>query len=539
MASVSRPQTVADVLVRRLGEHGVQHVFGYPGGQTTPIYDALARTPGIRHVLARDEQAAAFMADGYARATGKPGVCLAVCGPGVLNAATPLATAFTDSIPILLLSGQVPSKGLGLCSGYYHENDQLSLCATITKWRTRIASAPNLIPELDRAFTTMREGRPGPVFVETPLDVLRADFKGNPTAAVPPTPTPRTPSTKEVAALVKLVGGWRQPLLIVGGGAIIADAAPLVVQLAERLGAPVFHSLSGKSAVPTDHPLNAGLPWSRATSDLTNMEQFMSPLFAQADGLLAIGCRFSQATTGSWCMPLPAALAQIDVDGEEIGRHYPVTLGIQADAKAAVQLLLSALPGASRLPWTAPCRPSISARLLGLDLIEGLRRGLPRDAIIAGDITRLTYQMLAEFPIYSPRTFLHPAGYVSMGYGLPAALGAKAAFPERVVATVVGDGCFMMSGLELATAVQEKLPVIVILINDGSLTLIKAIQQRRYESRFIGVDLRNPDFETYARAFGVRHWKIDSDSSLEIALREAVASSAPALIEVQGQDEAG
>src|SRR5208282_5883698 len=162
------------------------------------------------------------------------------------------------------------------------------------------------------------------------------------------------------------------------------------------------------------------------------------------------------------------------------------------------------------------------------------RRVLPREAIVVADITRLSYILLAEFPAYRARTFLHPAGYVAMGYGIPAALGAQAAFPERPVVAVVGDGCFLMSGMELATAVQERLPVVVILINDGSLTLIKAIQQRRYESRFIGVDLRNPDFETYARAFGVRHWKIDSDSSLEIALREAVASSAPALIEVQG-----
>src|SRR5260370_14800457 len=168
---MDHPQTVADALVRRLRDHGVRHIFGYPGGQITPIYDALYRDPAIRHILARDEQAAAFMADGYARASGRPGVCLAVCGPGVLNAATPLATAFTDSIPVLLLSGQLPTAAHGLRSGYYHENDQQSACSTFTKWRARVESPELLATELDRAFAALTDGRPGPVLFEVPLDV--------------------------------------------------------------------------------------------------------------------------------------------------------------------------------------------------------------------------------------------------------------------------------------------------------------------------------------------------------------------------------
>jgi thiamine pyrophosphate-dependent acetolactate synthase large subunit-like protein len=535
MSQVNQPRSVADALVRRLLEHGVRHMFGYPGGQITPLYDAIAREPAMRHVLARDEQAAAFMADGYARATGKPGVCLAVCGPGVLNAATPLATAYTDSVPVLLLSGQVPSAGCGLRSGYYHENDQLSVCATITKWCTRIRDNQSLVPELDKAFAALTQRRPGPVFVEVPVDVLRAESAGFAAGPIPAAPRPLAPQPRDIEALARLASAWRKPLLFVGGGVITAEAGSLAVQVAERLGAPVFHSLSGKCAIPSDHPLAAGLPWSQATSDLTNMQQFMSPLLAQADGMLAIGCRFSQATTGSWCMPVPPALAQIDVDPEELGRHYPVALGIEADAREALRSLLELLPAEPRKPWSLPGRPRESTRLLGLDLIGGLRRSLPRDTIIAGDITRLTYQMLGEFPVYEPRTFLHPAGYVSMGYGLPAALGAKAAYPERTVAVVAGDGCFMMSGMELATAMQEKLPIIVVLINDGSLTLIKAIQQRRYEGRYIGVDLLNPDFGLLARAFGVRSWKVTSDATLDAAVREAVATGETALIEVQGQ----
>jgi acetolactate synthase-1/2/3 large subunit len=326
---------------------------------------------------------------------------------------------------------------------------------------------------------------------------------------------------------------WRKPLLLVGGGAIAAGAGALLVRLAEQLGAPVFHTFMGKSAFPDDHSLAAGLPWSQATSDLTNMEEFMSPLFAQADGLLAIGCRFTQSCTGSWALRPPAALAQIDIDPAEIGRHYPVTLGITADASATLRALLDRLPAAPRPAWTSLARPPSTHGPAGFDLLGVLRRSLPRDAVIVGDITRYTYLMLAGFPVYQPRTFLHPAGSVAMGYGIPAALGAKVAFPERTVATMVGDGCFLMSGMELATAVQEQIPLLIILINDGSLTLIKQIQHRRYGDRFLGVDLRNPNFNQFAAAFGMRCWTVDARESFETALREAQASGEPALIEVR------
>jgi len=254
------------------------------------------------------------------------------------------------------------------------------------------------------------------------------------------------------------------------------------------------------------------------------MASFFSPLLPEADGLLAIGCRFTQLTTGTWSMPLPPALAQIDIDAEEIGRHYPVTVGLHADARMALRALLDVVPASPRSPWAVDPRASAWEpwRLPGLDVLAALRRVLPEDAIIAADITRLGYILLADFPVSQPRTLLHPAGYVSMGYGLPAALGAKAALPERTVVAVAGDGCFLMSGMELATAVQERLPVVLIVVNDGSLTLIKAIQQRRYESRFLGVDLQNPDFGVLAQAFGVRSWHVATDAAFETALREAV-----------------
>jgi acetolactate synthase-1/2/3 large subunit len=539
MPEPQAPRTGADALVRRLAEHGVRHVFGYPGGQLTPIYDALYRQGEVRHLLARHEQAAGFMADGYARATGRPGVCLAVCGPGVFNAATSLATSFTDSVPVLLLSGQVPRAGRGLRSGYYHENDQLSACAGMTKARALVEDVTALVPELDRAWTTLTEGRPGPVLFEVPLDVLRADLPAGAWPPLPPAPEPLEPRADDIDDLAAVVQAWRRPLLLAGGGVVSAGAESLLAALAGRLGAPVFHTAMGKSALPSDHPLAAGLPWHRATSDLTDMASFFSPLFAEADGLLAVGCRFTQLATGGWTLSLPPSLAQIDVDVAELGRHYATACAVHADARLALRALLAALPPEPRPPWAGPAAPRPPWRLPGADLVTPLRRALPRDAIVVGDITRLAYVMLAGFPIYQPRTFLHPAGFVAMGYGLPAALGAKAAHPDRTVAAVLGDGCFMMCGMELATAVQERLPVVVVVVNDGSLTLIKAIQQRRYEGRCLGVDLLNPDLGLLARAFGVRYQYAEDDAAFEAALREAVAAEEPALIEVRPADARG
>jgi acetolactate synthase-1/2/3 large subunit len=544
MGDPSTAVPAADLLVRRLRDHGVREVFGYPGGQLTPIYDALYRERSIRHFLARHEQAAAFMADGAARATGRPGVCLAVCGPGVFNTFTPLAAAHTDSIPVLVLSGQIPTAGRAPRSGYYHENNQLLASVPLTKARFRVEDAVELVPAIDRAWDALTTGRPGPVLFEVPLDVLRREVAPDSWPSLPAPTPPLAPSAPDLDALARLLAGWRRPLILAGGGVIAAGAEPLLARLATRLGAPVLHTAMGKCALPRSHPLAAGMPWHRATSDVSDMASFFSPLFAEADGLLAIGCRFTQMATGSWAVRLPSSLAQIDVDADEIGRHYRVTLGLHADAALALLGLLDRLPprigawsqttpqcgGAAppprREPWHLP----------GLDLVDPLRRVLPPDAIISADVTRLAYILMAELPLDHPRTFLHPAGAVAMGYGLPAALGAKAALPGRTVIAVVGDGGFQMSGMELATAVQERLPVVVVLVNDNCLTLIKATQQRRYGERYIAVDLHNPDFAMLARSFGAAYYRAPGEKTFEVMLREALEADRPAVIEVRPAD---
>jgi acetolactate synthase-1/2/3 large subunit len=263
------------------------------------------------------------------------------------------------------------------------------------------------------------------------------------------------------------------------------------------------------------------------------MAGLFSPLFEQADGLFAIGCRFSQLTTGSWSLKMPASLAHVDVDPAELGRHYPVTQGLACDARCALEALLAAMPAAPREHWAVIQPRDAGWRLPGVEVLEVVREVLPTDAILAVDVTRLGYVMMVDFPLQTTRTFLHPAGAVAMGYGLPAALGAKVAFPGRTVVAVMGDGGFQMSALELATAMQEDLPVVVLLVNDGCLTLIKTTQDIHYSQRHIAVDLRNPDFGALTRAFGARYWLAETDLALGPALREATSAGQTAVVELR------
>ena len=528
--SHSPNRSAADLLIQRLAQWGVRHLFGYPGGQLTPIYDALYRQSAIRHYLARHEQAAGFMADGFARATGQPGVCLAVCGPGVYNAATPLATAHTDSIPVLLISGQVPRAGRGLRSGYYHENEQAAACAAFTRAQIRVDEPAEVVAAVDRAWQQLTTGRPGPVLLEVPVDVLREEVAAT---EFPPCPvwSPAMPDSAALARLAELLSGWQRPLLLAGGGVVSSGAESALDTLARRLGAPVMHTANGKCALPASHPLAVGMPWSQVTSDISGMAEFFSPLLRQADGLLAIGCRFGQLCTGSWTMPLPPSLAHIDIDPEEIGRHYKPTVAVVADARLALEGLLERLPTTERTPWAN--RPTLPPwQLPGIDVLGPLERVLPADTILCADVTRVAYLAMNRLPLQHRRSFLHPAGAVSMGYGLPAALGARAAYPDRPIVVLVGDGGLQMSALELASSVQERLPVVIVLINDRCLTLIKATQERRYANRFIAVDLHNPDFGQLASAFGVGYHRVEREQELEAALRQALGQEQTTLIEV-------
>jgi thiamine pyrophosphate-dependent acetolactate synthase large subunit-like protein len=534
--------TGGQLIVECLARHGVEVVFGIPGAHTMAIYDALYRHPRIKHILTRHEQSAALMADGYARTTGRLGVCCVTTGPGVTNAATGLAVAHGDSIPVLLISSQVHSEAARKRRGLFHAMDQLALTKPITKWNGR-ADTPEQIPQLiAEAVSVLMSGRRGAGHLEVPLDVLQEEFEFDPSKIgikKPPGESPSANLRAEIQRSAQLLRRAERPLIFAGGGVVAAEACKELVELAELLQAPVLMSPMGKGAIPADHPLCGGVTFTWVTADLQNMEKSISPLAGMADAALALGFRFSQLATVNYTLPVPKSLVQIDVDAAEIGANYPATVGIVADAKIALRELCDLLKEdrPQRETWmTDSVRPPkrIDVGPASRPPVDwwDLREVLNRDAIVAADIARSGYALVGQFPVYEPRTFMHSASFIAMGHAFPAALGAKVAFPNRQVVSVSGDGCFLMTGQELATAVQHGINVVAIVINDRCLTGIAALQDTQYRGRRVAVDLVNPDFVSFAESFGALGLRVTKADEFKPALEKALHIDRPALIEI-------
>ncbi len=524
--------TGAQLLVDTLRAEGVDTVFGLIGSHVTAAYDALLGAPEIRTIDARHEQGAAYMADGYARATGRPGVCLVTAGPGATNTLTATATAFADSSPILVIAGQVPSDVLGLGKGVFHEcADQLGMFRSVTGWTGRPWRASE-IPGLVRdAFTTLRRARPRPAYLEIPCDLLEVTA---PRASLGPSESrsPRAPDVEVRKAVGMLRASWA-PALWAGGGVIRSGASQELRALAEALGAPVFVTCSGKGAIPADHPLAVDywLPAEPARS-----------LLKAADLVLGVGTRFTSMATTGWRVPLPRLL-QIDIDPGEIGKNYPVELGVVGDARTVLRQIREA---AAEEGWgDRPSRAAEVARVRrlveadaarrfpdSLRLLRDIRATLDREAIVVCDITTLATLGRRYFPVYEPNTFVCPLGFGTLGSAYPIALGAKAGRPDRQVVALCGDGGFLFNVQELATAVQSGLNVVVLLINDGGYGAIRDWQRRHASGRFTGVDLHTPDFVTLAQAFGAVGVRAKGVEDAGDLLRAALRESRPVLLEV-------
>ena len=525
--------TVAEYIVRFLGAQGLRVIFGMPGGHTLPLYDALARQRRVRHVLARNELGAALMADGFARASGAAGACLVTSGPGVTNALTGIGVAHGDSVPVLLLSSQVPSAGVGREGGYFHEMDQLAATAPLTKWNARANKAVDVPDVLAEAFRRLRTGRPRPVHVEVPADVLAQPCTGW-VGRIQGDPPP-APDAEAVRRAADVLASAERPLILAGGGAV--GASRELLALARALGAPVLTTVMGKGVLPETHPLAAGLTWRDITPDLLDMGPLFSPHLARADALLAVGCRFTQLATGNWAMPVPARLVHLDVDPAVIDRSYATTVGIVADAGEGLRAIRRAVQeqaGRRRLPaWAQEVAAARSARPPLRPFVRTLRQVLAPEAIVVADVVRIAYPVLAEFPATRPRSVLSSVGFFAMGHGLPGAIGAKLAFPARPVVALAGDGGFLMTGQELATAVQADVPVVCVVVNDGSLTAIRTLQDKHYGGRRFAVDLTNPDFAGYARAFGALGLTVRRPADLAPALRRALGARRPAILDLR------
>lgn len=528
--------TGAQAIVKCLEREGIEMVFGIPGLHNMPIFDALYRHPTIKTITVRHEQGAAFMADGYARASGKIAAVLLLPGPGVTNAYTGLGEAFTDSSPVLLLATQVNREAINQNKGLLHElTHQFEILDPIMKQSARITDPHQISDVMHQALTALRNGRPRPVQVEIPRDIQLETITW-PEENIASAQQERTcPPAEAVEAAAQSLREAKCPLIYAGGGVISSDAAGVLVQLAERLGAPVLTTGMGAGSIPGDHPLACGVAWIASTD--------IGPLFAACDALLAVGTKFNQAMTRDWSIPLPPVTIRIDVDAEEIERNLPIKQKLVGDAQATLTAINHQLAawGENRQgripPQLAQARAEYRAALhekVGSTRpwMDALRANLPRNAIISADMSLFWADMLGIFPIYEPRTMLFPWGYGTLGFSIPEAIGAKAALPERPVMAIAGDGAFLFTGMELATAVQYGMNIPILVPNNNAYGMIKVQQRDQYDEQFMAVDLHNPDFVQLAHAFGAYGERVTTPEALGESLTKALAVDKPTVIEI-------
>ena len=536
--------TGGEAVVRTLLAHGVDVVFGLAGVHALPIYDALFAHPELRHISVRHEQAAAYMADGYSRVTGRPGVCISTTGPGAANTAAAMGTAYFDSSPVLNIMSQIASDLVDRDKGALHEpKDQLGLFRTLTKWNARASTVEQIPGLLHEAFRTMTEGRPRPTQVEICSDVLlaRVEESSVPWTAVPEGIERRRAESSRVKEAARLLRAARRPVLWAGGGvnrasarggfAVGEGASPLLVRLAEALQAPVVTTIQGMGAIPYDHPLCLGFrPFDRTISDL----------LAGADLLLAVGTRFAASQTLNWNVKLPETLIHVDIDEAEVGKSYPAQVGLVGDAGAVLEQLIEAvgsLPG--RECWAgdvAEVRAGVERGLREggpqeMAVLDEIRAAAPSEAILVWDQTKPAYWAARSFPTYEPHTFLYP-GYGTLGFAFPTALGAKVGQPERPVVCIVGDGGFQYVLPELATAAQFGINITVLLFNDGGYGILRDLQDMGFQGHRYAVDLVNPDFVRLVGAYGLPAVRLDGPEGLGHALRRALESDRTTVIEV-------
>jgi acetolactate synthase-1/2/3 large subunit len=517
--------TGGQAVVEMLRRHGVDTLFALPGVQNDALFVALhdARN-AIRVIHTRHEQGAAYMAFGYARASGRPGAYAVVPGPGLLNTTAALATAYATGAPVLCFSGQIPSHMIGRGYGMLHEiPDQLGILQRLTKWSARAEHPSQIGPLMSEAFRQMAGGRPRPAGLEVPLDVLALETE----VALPPPDgavAPLEPDPELVAKAAERLGRAKRPLIYVGGGAAAAGEALLAV--AERLQAPVIANCAGRGIVDDRHYL--------AQTVLGGYE-----LWRDADVVLGVGTRM-QHPQMLWGMA-GLELIRIDVDPIEIARFAKPAVGIVADAGRALASLHDALaksgvrhPSRKDELAALKARAAAEAATLGpqVEYLKAIRAELPEDGILVEELTQVGYVARFGFPAYRPRSFIHSGYQGTLGFGFPTALGAKVACPGRAVVSLSGDGGFMYNVQELATAALHGIEVVAIVFVDGAFGNVKRMQREDYGNRVIAVDLRNPDFVKLAESYGLAGVRASGPEGLRKALRAALGRGGATLIEV-------
>lgn len=518
-------RALVDMLIRE----GVDTLFGLPGIQLDAFYYALHDAgDAIRVIHTRHEQATAYMADGYARVTGREGVCSVVPGPGLLNASAALSTAYACNSPVLCVTGQIRSDLIEQAKGMLHEiPNQLGMVRSVTKHAAR-ANTPEEIPgTVQEAFRQLRSGRPRPVEVEVAPDILFAEAE----IALPAPVAPRQrfagdPDVIDRAA--RLLGEATAPLIFAGGGVAPGGATAELTELAELLQAPVILSRHGKGAISDRHYL--------AQSGLAEPEYL-----PQADVVFVVGSRFADILGGRRNFSPDLKLIQLDIDPEEIGRNYPVTVGIEADVKAGLAALIDRIGQYNRK------RPSREAELTAFktaatakinsvqpqaDFGLAIRAEMPDEGIIVNEFTQVGYWAYLGMPVYLPNTFLTPGYQGTLGYGFTTAMGAKVGKPDVPVVSINGDGGFGFTLNELSTLVQHDIRLIAVVFNDNAYGNVRRIQDEDYDGRILAADLVNPDYLLLAKAFGITGRRAETPAELRLHLRESIKADEPTLIEV-------
>jgi acetolactate synthase-1/2/3 large subunit len=537
----------SEAVILSLLEEGVKVIFGYPGGAIMPIYDALYDyDKKITHILTRHEQGAAHAAEGYAKITGKAGVCFATSGPGATNLITGIADAMIDSIPMVCITGQVASPLLG--TDAFQESDVLGISMPVTKWNYQVTT-PEEIPEaIAQAFFIAQTGRPGPVLLDITKDAQFGEVEflykkcKKIRSYVPETPV----DPFKVKEAAELIDSAKKPMVLFGQGVIISHAEKELQAFIEKTGIPAAWTLLGLSALPTEHPLNVGM---------LGMHGNYGPnvLTNDADLIIAVGMRFDDRVTGKVsAYARDAKIIHLDIDHAEINKIIKADVAILGDAKKSLRLLTDNVKANSHKEWLTSFEKAYKTeyeKVIGKDLYpakEGLTMGetirlvsekTNHEAIIVTDVGQ--HQMVAAryFKFKHSRSFVSSGGLGTMGYGLPAAMGAQLAAPDRTVVTIIGDGGFQMTIQELGTIVQNKLPVKIVLLNNNFLGMVRQWQQLFFEKRYSFTELVNPDFLMIAKGFGMEGQKVTSRENLDAAVQKMIDYNGPYLLEVVVEQE--
>ena len=520
----------AQVLVAQLALEGVDTVFALPGVQIMSIFDALhGAQEHIRLIQTRHEQATTYMAYGYAKATGRVGVAVVVPGPGALNAAAGLGTAYAGSAPVLLLSGQVRSSALGKGQGQLHAvDDQLDVFRPITKWNHRVTAAGEIPEVVHEAMHQLKTGRPRPVELEIPLDFLAGEC--NAKTLEPKDYPPITGHVSDLQAAAQVLADAHHPVILAGGGAVIAEASKELLELATLIQAPVMTTQQGKGIIPEEHELAVGVNYA--------MVGPAWEVVPECDVILAVGTRFLFRDLQ---IRDDQKIIQIDVDSQVLGKNYPTEVAIEADAREALAQLVEQLrqkgsPKPSQRERIAGYKKGFANQLQQLapeqvKIIETLRECLADDAIVVSGITNIGSWSHFAFSVRRPRTYITSSYFGTLGYAFPTALGAQVAFPDRQVVAICGDGGFLYGVQELATAMKYGLKVVTLVFNNNSFGASEWHQTHDYEGRYLGTDLLNPDFVRLAESFGVIGLRTTPEN-LDASLQEALAAQKPVMMEI-------